>query len=150
MTSQPGKQTIKLRILPNISRIKVNQTVKFGQLIEHSTRNIFLEILYIKYGGGTSRKSKLSISLYQQSEILCSLLLLYVRVNGYWIIWKLRCRTLAFTSWNFKKRKEVWNQSRCLIFFCMIFEEKYFSLWFSSKWPTKFRCLIAFTSRDIG
>ena len=83
MTSQPGKQTIKLRILPNISRIKVNQTVKFGQLIEHSARNIFLEILYIKYGGGTSRKSKLSISLYQQSEILCSLLLLYVRVNGY-------------------------------------------------------------------
>ena len=27
----------------NISRIKGNQTMKFGQLIEHSKRNIFLE-----------------------------------------------------------------------------------------------------------
>ena len=32
MTSQTGKQTIVIPILPNISRGKGNQTKKFGQL----------------------------------------------------------------------------------------------------------------------
>ena len=31
MTSQPGKQTITIHILPNISRSTDNQTMKFGQ-----------------------------------------------------------------------------------------------------------------------
>ena len=34
MTSQPGKETIAIYILPNISRSKDNQTMKFGQSIE--------------------------------------------------------------------------------------------------------------------
>ena len=38
MTSQPGKQTIPIQILPNISRSKGNQTVKFGPLIESYTK----------------------------------------------------------------------------------------------------------------
>ena len=37
MTSQPGKQTIAVHALPSISRNKGNQTMKFGQLIEHKT-----------------------------------------------------------------------------------------------------------------
>ena len=70
MTSQPGKQKIPIHILPNISRSKGNQTMKFGQLIEHNMRNIFLEKSYTKYRGETiprsySKKSKLSISLDQ-------------------------------------------------------------------------------------
>ena len=40
MGSQIGQQLI---ILPNISRIKDNQTMKLGQLIKHTIRNIFLE-----------------------------------------------------------------------------------------------------------
>ena len=32
--SQPGKQRIAIHILPNIWRSKVNQIIKFGQLIE--------------------------------------------------------------------------------------------------------------------
>ena len=44
MTSQPGLRTIEIHILPNISRRKGNQTMKFGQLIEHK-RNIFLQKL---------------------------------------------------------------------------------------------------------
>ena len=51
MTSQPGKQTIAIHILPNISRSKGNQTMKFGQLIEYNMRNIFLEKSYTKCGG---------------------------------------------------------------------------------------------------
>ena len=43
MMSQPGKQTIAIHILPNISRSEGNQTIKFGQLIEYNMRNIFSE-----------------------------------------------------------------------------------------------------------
>ena len=43
MTSDTGSQTIAIYMLPNISQSKGNQTVKFGQLIEHYKRNIFLQ-----------------------------------------------------------------------------------------------------------
>ena len=70
MTSQRGKQTIAIQILPYISRSKENQTVKFGRLIEYNMRKIFLEKSYPKCGGETSpkpfsKKSKLIISLDQ-------------------------------------------------------------------------------------
>ena len=48
MTSKPGKQTIAIHILPNTSRSKGNQTMIFGQLIEHIMRTIFLEKSYAK------------------------------------------------------------------------------------------------------
>ena len=70
MASQPGKQTIAIYTLPNISRIKGNQTMKFGQLIKYDMRNISIEKLYTKCCGETipktfSKKTKLSISLDQ-------------------------------------------------------------------------------------
>ena len=51
--------------MPNISRSKDNQTMKFGQLIEY---NMFFSKSYTKCGGETSprqfsEKLKLSISL---------------------------------------------------------------------------------------
>ena len=51
--------------------------MKFGQLTEHNMRNNFLEKLYTKYDGEASprpfnKKSKLRISLDQESEILSS------------------------------------------------------------------------------
>ena len=54
--------------MPNISRSKGNQTMKFGQLIKCNMRNIFLEKSYSKCDGETSlrpfsEKLKLSISL---------------------------------------------------------------------------------------
>ena len=54
MTSQPGKQTIIMYILPNISSSRGNQTMKFGQLIEYDMKNIFLENSCIKYVEKTS------------------------------------------------------------------------------------------------
>ena len=51
MTSQPGKQIIRIHILPNISRSKSNQTMRFGQLIECNTRNVFLGKSFTKYDG---------------------------------------------------------------------------------------------------
>ena len=53
MKSQPDYQTITIHILLNISRSNNNQAMKFGQLIEYNMRNIFLDKLYIKYGGET-------------------------------------------------------------------------------------------------
>ena len=48
MTSQSGKKTIDINILPNILRSKGNQTMIFAQLIENNMKNIFLEKSYTK------------------------------------------------------------------------------------------------------
>ena len=69
---KPGKQTIAVHILPNISRSKGNQTIKFGQLIDHNISNIFFEKSHTKCGGVTtpipfSKKSKFSIFLDKYS-----------------------------------------------------------------------------------
>ena len=68
MTSQPGKETIVIHVLPNILRNKDNQAMEFGQLREYNIKNIFLEKPHKKYTGKTSprpfsEKLKLSISL---------------------------------------------------------------------------------------
>ena len=47
MTSQPGLHTIPIHIVFNISQSKCNQTMKYGQLIEHNKTNI-LNILYVE------------------------------------------------------------------------------------------------------
>ena len=92
MTSQPGKQTIAIHILPNISRLKDNQIMKFGHLIEWNMRNNFLEKSYTKYSGKTiprqfSRKSKLSISLDQYSKVLYSLFSLHTNLRSIEVYW---------------------------------------------------------------
>ena len=58
MTSQLGLQTNKLglqtngiHILPNTSRSKGNQGMKFDQLIEYDMRNTFVEKSYTKCAG---------------------------------------------------------------------------------------------------
>ena len=87
MTSQPGQQTILIHILCNILRSKSNQTMKFGQLIEGNTRNIFLENSYKKYYGETSprpfsKKLKLGISLNHQPKVCYSLFLLHAKFGA--------------------------------------------------------------------
>ena len=59
-----------MHILSSVARNKDNQAMKFDQLIEYNTRNIFPEKSYTKCGGETiprpfSEKSKSSISLDQ-------------------------------------------------------------------------------------
>ena len=48
MTSQTSQKTIRIHILPNLSRSKGIQTKKFGQLLKYNMRNIFLEKSYTK------------------------------------------------------------------------------------------------------
>ena len=88
--------------------------MKIAQLIEYNIKNIFLEKLYTKCGGEASlrvfyKNLKFSICLDQQSEMLQSLLLLYVQVNVYQNISKLRCLPLVLTLYKafFKKTKAV-------------------------------------------
>ena len=45
MTPQPGKQSIAIHILPNVSRSKGNQKMKFGHLTEHNQGHIVLQKL---------------------------------------------------------------------------------------------------------
>ena len=56
MASKTGLQTIEIHILPNISQSKGNQTMKFGQSIEITKRNIFLQKLSRKLGEETSSR----------------------------------------------------------------------------------------------
>ena len=43
MTSQPGKQTIAMHILPNILRSRGKQIIKFGQLVDITWETFFLK-----------------------------------------------------------------------------------------------------------
>ena len=62
--------------------------MKIGQVIEWKTRNISLKKSYTKCGGETVprlflTKSKLSISLDQQSKVLYGLFILYVKLRAF-------------------------------------------------------------------
>ena len=50
MKLQPGKQTIAIQVLSNISKGKGNHTMKFGQLVKNDMRKIFLKKSYTKCG----------------------------------------------------------------------------------------------------
>ena len=72
MTSQTGKETIAIGIMPNNSRSKGNQTVKFGQLIEFNMRDIFVEKSFKKYGGESSPRpffKKIKIECISESTV---------------------------------------------------------------------------------
>ena len=43
MTSQTGKQTITIHILPNTSQSKGNQIMKFSKVVDYNKRNTFLQ-----------------------------------------------------------------------------------------------------------
>ena len=117
-----------------------------GQLIEYKIRNIFLEKSYSKYDEKTnprpfSKKSKLSIFLDQLFKVLHDLYLLYVQVEGYRKILKLRCTPPAFTSYKSVLNMKKWSGTSL---------PASFSAWFLKKNISKFHCLIAFTSRNVG
>ena len=90
-------------------------------------RNVFLEKSSTECGKETCprpffKKSKFSISLDQQSEVLHSLFLSYVQVEKYQNILELKCWPLAFTSY-----KAFLKKILSLPILCMMFKGKYFS-----------------------
>ena len=97
MVSRTGQQIITIHILPNISRSKGNQAMKFGQLIEYNMRIFFFlkhhtqNVVEKLVPNPFYKKSKLTISLDQQSGVLQSLFSFDVQVEVYQNILKLRC-----------------------------------------------------------
>ena len=72
--------------MPNISKGKGNQAMKFGQLIEYNKRNTFVTKLHTKCGGKTIprpffKKSKLS-NLWINSLKVLHLFLLYANLRA--------------------------------------------------------------------
>ena len=51
-----GQQIITIHILPNISKYRDNQGMKFGPLIEYNVKNIFLQKSCKKCGKETSSR----------------------------------------------------------------------------------------------
>ena len=84
-------------------------------------RNNFLEKTYSKCGKETSRRLFSEKSNISPEQSLIQFVFIVCQAEGYRSILKLSCRPLAF-----KKQKEVWNWSPCLIF-SIIFQEKYVS-----------------------
>ena len=81
--------------MPNIVHVMQHEKHFPGKMIHKKS--------YTKWGGEISlkpKKSEFSMSWDQQTEVLHSLFLLYVQVEGSQKILKLRCRPLAFTSNN--------------------------------------------------
>ena len=83
VTWQTGRQIITIHILLNILRIKDNQAMKFGQLIEHNVRNILLQKLpcasspHFGYG-----------YIFQEKYVFC-----YVLLSDQTSFYFLRCWT---------------------------------------------------------
>ena len=125
MTSQAGIVTITIGILSNFSWNKSSQTMKFTLLIEYKMRNIFLE----KSSPNSFYKNQ--NRAYRWINILkCYKFCFYDMPKS-----SSKCpsvqilATCFYLTWIFfKKQREVWDYSTCHIF-CMIFEEKYFSLY---------------------
>ena len=53
VTSQSGLQIITIHILPNTSRKKGNQTMKFDRLIKYNAKNIFFSRNHAENGAWT-------------------------------------------------------------------------------------------------
>ena len=82
-----GNTSYTVNTLRNISRIKGNKTITFGQLIVYCMRNMFLAKSFTQCGGEASprlfsKNSKFSIFLDQQSEILYTLLLFMSKLRS--------------------------------------------------------------------
>ena len=128
--------------------------MKFGQLIEYNLRDIFLEKSHTKYGGETIPRlfwKKIKIEHISGSVFYSFTYFVFIvcQVKDYpnWL--KLSCRPLAFTS---NKAFQKSNKRSGTILSAS------FSAWFLKKnisiviffYLTKFQCLVAFTSWDIG
>ena len=72
MTPQIGPQIIKIHMLSNISRSKLNQAMNFDQLIEIFFLKNHSQNVVEKLVPDTIIKKKLSITLNLQSEIFLS------------------------------------------------------------------------------
>ena len=81
MTLQTGHKVITIHILPNISKSKSHQAMKFDQWIK--MRNTFLEKSYIKFGAEVSPRPFCEKSKAIVWE-LCYRVFSFVKIKGYY------------------------------------------------------------------
>ena len=99
VTSQPGKETFAMHILPSISKSKGNQTMKFGQLI-----NITWGIFFFK------KHTQIVLEILFPGPFLQNQNLAYLWTNS------LKLHTVCFycmPSWGLSKYIETKLQSTC-------------------------------------
>ena len=138
MTSQNGKQTIAICILPNISKSKDNQVMTFVQLVEYNMRNIFVEKSYTTCDEKTITRpfSKQNWANLWINSLKFYTVCFYCIPN--WGLWKhiesklqITCFHLIQIFFIFLKTKVVWNyllasfsvcflNKTCLCYFCSI------------------------------
>ena len=108
--SQPGKKRIGIHILPNISKSKVNQTIKFDQLIETFFMKNYKQNVLEKLFPDPVLKSRNWAYLWANSPKFYTACFHYVpswRPSKYI---ERYCRVLAFTSYKAfsKSKKRSW------------------------------------------
>ena len=146
ITSQPGWQTIAIHILTNISRSNDNQTMKPGQLVEHNLRSLFLEKPYANCVEETvprpfSKKSKLSISLNQYSEVLFILFLLFGKLRTFESDWNYAADHLLLPHIKLFQKAKRGLDLVLFPHFLHDFWRKIFLLLYSITWPNFNVCL---------
>ena len=152
ITSQPGKQTIAIHILPDISRSRGNQTMKFGQLIEYNMRNIFLKKSCIKwvwwrnYTQTLFWKTKIEGISGLTASTFIQFVFILCQVEGYRNMLKLSGRPLTFTSYKGFLKNQKRSRTTLPSHFLHDFWWKIFLLIYFINWPN----FIVFTSWDIG
>ena len=141
-----------IHTLLNISRSKGNQTMKFDQLVdEQNEQHCFLKnhtkMLWRNYSETVLSKIKIEHSSWLMVQSFTQFILIVCQVTDYLNILKLSCRLLAFTSYKtfLKNKKSV----TLLALFSAQFLKNNISHVILYQ-LTKFNCLVAFTSRDIG
>ena len=128
--------------------------MKFGQLIEYNMTKIFLEKSFTECGRETiprpfSKKSKLSISQNQYSKNVIYFVLVVCQVDDYRKWLKLRCSLFTFISNKaFLKTKKRSRTSLPALFSALYLKKNRSVIIFY--YLTKFQCLVALTSWDIG
>ena len=120
MMLKPGKQVITIHRLPNISRSKGNQTLKFGQLIEQNMRKLLMknhtqDVVKKLFPERFLKNRKWAYLWINKINNLkfYSLFLPYVQVERYRLVLKLSCRPHTFTSYKafFLKKKKMFGTS---------------------------------------
>ena len=111
--------------------------MKFGELI-HNMRNIFLKKSYPKCGETSPNPLLKNQNWGYRSKVLYCLFILYVQVEGYQSVLKVRCRPLAFTSKKIFEKSWRVLEIVSLSDFLHDFWWKTFLTIYSINWPNYF------------
>ena len=139
-----------IHILTNISRSNDNQRMKPSQLVELNLRNfemsLFLEKSYTKCIEETilrpfSKKSKLSISLDQYSEVLFILFLLFGKSKTFESYWNYAADHLLLPHIKLFQKAKRGLDLVVFSHFLIDFWRKIFLLLYSITWPNFNVCL---------